>query len=162
VDVRIFNNTALNMGTAGRFLSAGSDTQMLALANNLYVAPNLQTGSYGSANVFVLDENLQGFSEIRNNLWAEPAVVGWGDGWHYCWPQWSHPDGYLTPEEWRATGKPRDEMYRRFQESDLDAEFSPQFDASGGRAARGVHTDLHGHLRPLTGAVTCGAVQAGQ
>jgi hypothetical protein len=159
VDVRILHNTVINQSPAGRFLSVKGRVVDMILANNMYVAPALATGDYGTANVYVEDDDLGGFALIRGNLWTEPATAGWGDGWHYCWPSWAHPDGYLDAQEWAATGKPQDEAYRRFAAEDLDEDLRPQFDAGGAPAVPGVHADLHGTSRPLTGTVTAGAVQ---
>ena len=157
VDVRFVHNTAINTTPHGRFLKLGPDTEEIVVANNLYWAPALATGD-GSANTFILDGDLDGVT-FHGNLWAEPATVGWGDGWHYLWPSWSHAGGYRDADQWRALPQVRDEHHRRFGANDLDDRYRPTFDAVLSPPVRGVHVDFHGARRPVTGMVTVGAVR---
>lgn len=158
-DVRVLHNTGVNEGPSGRFLHVGADTVGLRVANNLYCAPALATGSGPVANVYMLDDAL-GSAEFTGNLWQVPAVTGWGNGWHYLWPYWSNADGYRAEAEWAALAGTDDEMYRLFAAGDLDGDFTPQFDAVLAPAA-GVHDDIDGNPRSLAGLVTPGAVETG-
>jgi PKD repeat protein len=157
-DVRVLHNTIINLAPSGRGVSIGLDTAAVVVANNMYLAPHLETGSQGTANAFVADDSLDGAC-FAGNLWAEPAVVGWGNGWHYLWPYWSDPVGYRTPEEWAALPGTQGERYRAFAPADLDPEFRPLFNAELSPAQPGAHRDLWGAARPLAGLVTVGAVE---
>jgi hypothetical protein len=157
-DVRVLNNTVVNLAPSGRCVSLGPGTEGVVVANTMDVAPFRETGSQGTAGAFVLDADL-GSSVFAHNLWAEPLVVGWGGGWHYLWPWWSDPEGYRSPEEWAALPQVSGDRYRRFAATDLDEEWRPLFSAELGAAQAGVHTDLHGDPRPLAGTVSVGAVE---
>jgi hypothetical protein len=131
----------------------------LFVANNLYIAPELETGSYGSAIMFVLEENLSEFSSIENNCWPVPADFEWvGDGYHYLWPYWSNAEGFMNMSEWGELTQTGNDAYENVT---LDANYLPQGNSAAlGLSERvpGVYTDQAGAVRP-NGAWTAGAVE---
>jgi len=161
VDVAILNNTGINGGTHGRFVHLQNGAADLALINNLYVAPRLITGAERTANVYIEDEKPTAFLVIRNNAWAIPDQFQWiPDVYHYLWPYWSHPDGYLNRHQWAGLPPVSDELYERVR---LDGDYAPPVQslaATHARAAPGVFTDLYGRDRPGDGAWSAGAVEA--
>ena len=159
-DIRLFNNTAINAGDGGRFLEVGADAKGIAVANNLYVAPELETGNYQNAIIFVLDDDLSSFVAIANNVWPVPADFEWvGDGYHYVWPYWSNADGYRNIEEWEDLSQTMNDFYENVE---LDVNYRPEAggaaDDAGARIP-GVFEDLHGADRPTNGKWTVGAVE---
>lgn len=160
VDLRVFNNTGICPGTAGRFIRCGSGTQSLRIANNLYIAPELITGDNQSDIVFILDEDLGNFVGIDHNVWPIPAGCDWcEDPYHYLWPYWAHPDGCKNIAEWDAYDKTFAEVYDNIK---LDEDYRPSLGSIAvGHAVRvpGVFTDLTGAERPADGKWTAGAVE---
>ncbi|MDY7107243.1 MAG: PKD domain-containing protein [Planctomycetota bacterium] len=163
VDLRIFNNTGICPGTCGRFVRCGTDTESLHIANNLFIAPELITGDYQKAILFILDEDLSGFVQIGHNLWPIPAGCDWGeDVYHYLWPYWANLEGCKDIAEWAACGRTRAEAYENVT---LDDDYRPAVGSGAeGHAARvpGVFTDLTGAPRPADGGWTAGAVEVPQ
>jgi PKD repeat protein len=163
VDLRIFNNTGICPGTCGRFVHCGTDTESLQIANNLFVAPELITGDYQKAILFILDEDLSSFVQIGHNLWPIPAGCDWGeDVYHYLWPYWADLEGCKDVAEWAAYERTRAEAYENVT---LDDDYRPGVgSAAVGHAARmaGVFTDLTGAPRPTEGGWTAGAVEVPQ
>ena len=101
VDVTIENNTAINNGTRGHFLKVEGDVEGITLTHNLYVAPNHTTGSYGTAIVYIEDDDMDSFRQVSNNIWNVPTTLGYAQGgYFYLWNNWSDSRGYLTPQEW--------------------------------------------------------------
>lgn len=158
-DVRVLNNTALNRATGGRFINIGNDVPDVLVANNIYAAPRLETGSNQTANVYLEDDSMNG-AQFRTNLWSNPARRTWGDGWHYFCDHWSSVDGYYNITRWSALNNVHAERYRTFADGDFDPQFRPSFDAACGQACAGVLVDMYGTPRPCTGVITVGAVQA--
>ncbi|MEM7228596.1 MAG: PKD domain-containing protein, partial [Planctomycetota bacterium] len=159
-DVRILNNTGTNTSTLGRFLSVGSGSDDLVLQNNLYVSPNLRTGASQTAIVYVLANSLNGFDDIRRNVWAIPDDFLWiDDGYHYVWPNWSNASGYKSPAQWESYGVVSNEAYETVV---IDDEYAPPASSTAATHARpiaGVHTDLFGRERPGSGPWSAGAVE---
>ncbi len=158
-DIRIVNNTGINNGS-GRFLRVGADNGQLVVANNLYVAPEMETGSNSQAIMFILDDDLGSFSMIANNCWPVPQVFEWvGDGYHYLWPTWSEAEGYRNIDEWADLSLTEGDVYENIV---LDEQNAPPAACMAiGHATRipGVYTDLSGELRPDSGVWTAGAVE---
>src|SRR5262249_11716389 len=101
LDARITNNTVINNSTTGNFLRVGNGAQDLVLSANLYIAPNLQTGSSSSAVVYVCDSDLSEFKSIGGNVWDVPKTLDYAEGgYFYVWPSWADTKGYKTPAEW--------------------------------------------------------------
>jgi hypothetical protein len=158
-DIRIYNNTAINNDASGRFVSLGARMHDVVVANNMYIARRMETGLNQTANVFLLDGTMDGV-RFRNNLWSNPAVVGWGKGWHYAFDHWSDAQGYKNRNEWAACSQCSKERYRSFASDDLDNNFKPTFDADLGIAMPGVQQDFSGKARDLHGKVTVGAIES--
>ena len=148
-DVRVLSNTAINDGSTGRFCSVATGAEDLYVANNLYVSPELATGSYGSAIMFVLEPDLSEFSAIENNCWPVPDDFEWvGDGYHYLWPYWSNAGGFQNVGEWSELTETTNDVYENIT---LDENYAPEGGAAIGMSERvpGVYTDLHGVVRPV-------------
>ena len=160
VDVRVLNNTAVNDAPTGRFLHCGPDAGGVLIANNLFVCPNLVTGENRSAILFILDDDLDSFKRISDNVWPQPTQFKWvDDGYHYLCGGWSHADGYLNIVEWAALDRTSNDVYVNIV---LDDAFRPDADSpAAGRARRvpGVFTDSLGEQRPLGGGWTAGALE---
>jgi hypothetical protein len=162
-DLRVFNNTGICPGTSGRFLSAGHDVGGITIANNLFAAPNLITGDYQKAILFILESDLANYPFIGRNVWPIPAGSDWQTNvYHYLWPTWAHPDGCKDDEEWAVYEQTHDEVYHNVQ---LDGDYRPQAGSAAiGHAARvpGVYADFNGDVRPASGVWTAGAVEVPQ
>jgi hypothetical protein len=93
----------------------------------VYVAPQLETGTHGSAAVYVSADNLAWFSEIAGNVWpfAKPTAYA-QRGVNYVWPSWSDQKGYLDPDEWTAMQPVKGDRF-----IDLPLDPMPTFDGVG-------------------------------
>jgi hypothetical protein len=102
----IANNTAVNRGKRGNFLRVGGRVDGLTVANNLYVAPNLQPGSDLTAVIYVGQSDLSGITQMSGNIWPITKPLDYAAGGSfYLWPNWSDPRGYLKLDAWnRLTG----------------------------------------------------------
>lgn len=148
-NVWILHNTGINTSPShGRFLRLENDAVNLTVANNMYLAPLLNSRN-GASNVFTEDTDLNTHS-FKYNLWSNPAD---GSAHHFL-----NNVGY-TAAQWGNLSQCINEMYRTFALSDLDTTLIPQFDAEVSEATLGVHRDYHGSQRPLSGTVTVGAVE---
>lgn len=101
-NLTIEDNTILNPNPRGGMLRVENKVDGIRLLRNVYVAPQLETGTHGSAALYVAASSLAWFSEISDNVWpvARPTAYAQG-GVHYVWPTWSDQRGYLDPDEWR-------------------------------------------------------------
>jgi hypothetical protein len=161
-DVRIFNNTAICAGEVGRFLHVGTDAEQLRVANNLFIAPRIVTGDYQSAFMFVLEDDLEPFAFVRDNVWPVPSGFTWqDDAHHYVYGYWANPDGVHDQEEWSALAQTTGDVYASVE---LSADYRP---APGSAATHhadpvpGVFADYYGVDRPPA-SWTAGAVEAEQ
>lgn len=161
-NVRILNNTGINNSVMGQFITINKNPppNELVLANNFYRAPNLQTGASQTGNVLSYTSNLNGML-FRRNMWCNPAVVGWGNGWHYVWNYWSHIDGYRNTSEWNSLPQTSSDGYENVALSPTYAPPVGSVTANHARPEFGVITDMYGAVRPPTGTWTAGAVQVG-
>ena len=159
-DVRIWHNTGVNDAGLGRFLECGPDVQQVAVLNNLYVAPGLETGTHRSAVLFVLDSDLRGFTRLEGNIWPIPAAFRWVDnGVHYLWSTWSAAEGYRNPGQWDRLPQTGRDAYMSVS---LDGAYRPGFpDAWSGRVnpVAGAYADFHGAVREAGRRATAGAVE---
>jgi hypothetical protein len=158
-DVAIVNNTVINNNDTGRFISVEEGAVGVTLANNLYVAPNLTTGSGASASVYVHGDDLSSFKSIGNNVWAKAESNLWAQGGqNYVWPSWSNASGYRDAGEWNGMSQVGTDYF-----SDVSISgFTPSGDstaASAGRYFEGVFQDRYGKDRPNSGTWTAGAIQ---
>ena len=165
LDVSILNNTGINNDTQGDFLWVCGDLQsngsaQITLDNNLYVAPNLVTGSYQTAAVYVYASDLRSFREIKGNVWAAPKPLAYAQGgYFYVWSTWSNAQGYKTPAEWDAYSVVANEKYENVS---LNSSFAPaggSLTSTADHAVAGVFTDMYGKVRSSTGTWSAGAVQ---
>lgn len=73
VDLVLDHNVAVNNGTTGNFLKLEGRADQVTLTNNVYVAPYLKPGSFGTAAVSVAMADLSGFRLIGGNVWPSPS-----------------------------------------------------------------------------------------
>ena len=85
IDARIVHNTAINNGVQGNFLRVNeAGASGIVLDNNLYVAPSLDPGPYGTAVIFVVAGDLSEFTEIANNVWPSLSNINtWAHGSYF-------------------------------------------------------------------------------
>ncbi len=158
-DVTIVNNTVINNRDTGRFISVESGAVGVTLANNLYAAPNLTTGSGASASVYVADNDLSSFKFIGNNVWANAKANLWAQGGQvYVWPSWSNASGYRTGSEWNGMSAVGTDYFSDVSISGSTPS-SGSTAASAGRYFEGIFHDRHGKDRPNSGTWTAGAIQ---
>jgi hypothetical protein len=158
-DIAIVNNTVVNNQDTGRFISVEEGAVGVILTNNLYVAPNLTTGSGASASVYVHDGDLSSFKFIGNNVWANAKSSLWAQGGqNYIWPSWSNQSGYRDGGEWNGMSVVGTDYF-----SDVSISgFTPSSGstaASAGRYFEGIFQDRNGKDRPNSGTWTAGAIQ---
>ena len=94
LDLRIKNNIATTYDDKGRFLKLESTGSKIVLENNVFIAPNIKVGEYGSAPVYI-DGDLSSFSRIHNNTWPDPSVKVSG-GINYF------AGNYVAPSKWNS------------------------------------------------------------
>ena len=115
--VTITDNTGINTGTTGSFLTLYGDATpgTISLTNNLYSAPNLLSALSPDATggVYVVGANLNGFSLISDNIW--PAA----SGVNKMYPDTINavtgsifPYGYMTADQWNATAQVVDDVFQ--------------------------------------------------
>ena len=102
-DATFANNTVVNHGSTGTFLSTTGPAVGLVLENNLYVAPSLQILVGGSASVYVAGTDLSSFSYIGHNVWASGVPSKYNtSAQNYVWPYWENNSGLVSPRTWNA------------------------------------------------------------
>lgn len=157
-DVRILNNTVISDDQWGGLLNVTGSVKGITLDNNLFVDPNYQTGAYQSALVYVTGSDLSSFTQVKGNVYQVPKPLTYANGgYFYVWSNWADARGYLTPQEWDAYSQVSGEQFASIT---LDARYAPQSNAASVSSVSGVFTDFYGNIRPLSGNVTAGAVQA--
>ncbi len=155
----IVNNTVFNGNSSGRFVRVQKGAVGVTLANNLYVAPKLITGSMASGSVNVEDSGLSSFTFIGNNVWADAKATIWAqNGQNYVWPSWSNASGYRDAREWNNFGVVGNDYFSDVSMSG-NTPSSGSIAAKAGRWFEGVFQDRTGKDRPSSGAWTAGAVQ---
>jgi PKD repeat protein len=157
-NLNIINNTGVSTGEYGSFLRVQSGgASGITLVNNLYIADSMITGSYGSAAVYVEDNDLSSFSRIDHNVWPMPTIKDYAQGGiNYIWPTWSDPAGYMTPSEWNAFGVVGTDYFVDTAHTGFTPS-SSSIAATAGLRYAGVFTDVNGEARPLSGDWTVGA-----
>ena len=159
VDLFILNNTAINNGTTGNFIRMDVPVDGVKLINNLYVAPNLYTGPYGTAVVAVFGNDLSSFSRIDSNNWSSPAIDAYAEGGVNFVGRSNSSSDFKTPDEWNAYYQVGTDY---FVDVSLDGNYRPTGSSAGvnvGSVVGGVFTDLNGNYRPGN-SWSVGAVQA--
>lgn len=115
-DITITHNTGLNDATGGQFLYVSQTALpgIITLTDNLYVAPNLQTGVNMSGGVLVDSPDLSAFSLISGNVW--PAASGINrdvpGAVNYAYGSWYTDQGWLTADQWNARSQVRGDMFQ--------------------------------------------------
>jgi hypothetical protein len=155
-DAEILGNTVVNQGIKGNFLMMVNTAVGTVMADNLFVANNLDVGNWQDAPVYIGDTSLESFSYIANNVWSANATIT--GGMNYVFTSWWNPAAYLTPSNWNNLSPVSGDL---FESSHLNTNFSPVFNGDGafyGIAVPGLFDDFYGALRPTSG-LTDGAVQ---
>jgi hypothetical protein len=102
----IENNTVDSTSIYGGFLFlTDGEAQNVIMDNNLLVNPDLVIGPAQTFYVYVANNDLDSFSEIKNNAWGTPAsVMSWANGGVFFMnANQSNNVGCLTPAEWEKT-----------------------------------------------------------
>ena len=159
-DIQVLNNTGVNNGYTGQFFRTNgqSPQDSITLGDNLYAAPHLSGGGFGTAPVYVTQGDLRAFHAVFDNVWPVPATsskFGQG-GINWVWPSYTGQAGYKTPTEWAAYPQVSGD---RFVNVALDAMYRPASTAAVGAPVGAVLVDLYGKVRPLGAAWAAGAVQ---
>ncbi|MGB7158062.1 MAG: PKD domain-containing protein [Tepidisphaeraceae bacterium] len=156
-DVTIVNNTVINNNSTGRFISVEDGANGVSLANNLYIAPNLTTGSGATASVYVHASDLSSFDFISNNVWANASATLWAQGGqNYVWPSWSNQSGYKSDSEWNGMSGVGTDV---FSDVSISGSYAPTSSTTVNNAAQyfaGVFHDINGKTRSTW---TAGAVE---
>jgi PKD repeat protein len=102
-NISFINNTAINTGTQGNFIEVQGWVNGMVMDNNLWIAPKLALGSYGSAPVYVDATDLSCFTNISNNVWPDPVSVGTfaAGGINFVGTKMTSSN-YLSPAQWNA------------------------------------------------------------
>jgi hypothetical protein len=111
-DISIENNTGINSGDHGNFLLVSGPVNGITLTNNLYVAPNLVTGAYGAAPVYVNDSNLNSFKRVQDNIWPAINALTYAHGGSNFIGTTMNSGGYQTPAQWDAYSQVGDDLYQ--------------------------------------------------
>ncbi|MEM1011613.1 MAG: carbohydrate-binding protein [Planctomycetota bacterium] len=157
VDAHIVNNTIINDGTIGQFARVWAGTDDIALANNLYVAPDLYVGPNGTALLQINANNLNGFSTIENNVWADADYLAWADGLLWVGTGGGN-SGFQTKQDWLSFSRVDDDV---FANTSLDSQYRPNGVArNAGAQYEGVFVDFYGNWRDSNGQRSVGAVEA--
>ena len=156
-NVRIVNNTGINYNTYGQFVRAWAGTSGMIVSNNLYYAPNLFVGPYETAIMRIDANDLNGFSKIDNNVWADADWQDWAGGLMWVGTGTGN-SGYRDKAEWLAYSQVSDD---RFSDTTIDGSFRPasgSVAATAGDRAPGVMVDFYGKWRPNQDGRPVGAV----
>lgn len=159
VNAQFINNTAINNGRKGNFLRLNGSATGLQVVSNLYVAPKLYIGEYGTAAIYVKQNSLESFDRISNNVWPNAQIHWWAHGGVHWVSTGTTSDGYKTPAQWEAYAQVQGDHYSNVA---IDAAFKPAADSVAvverDPIVGGVYTDYYGRYR--FGTATIGAVQA--
>lgn len=110
-DVTIEGNTGLNDSTMGSFLYVTGKAEDIVVTNNLYVAPNLEAGSYKSAGLRTNSYDLSAFTLISGNIWPDAETVGRADGTNLVGSTESSST-YQTASEWESWSVVKGDMFK--------------------------------------------------
>jgi hypothetical protein len=104
-DLTVAHNTGIDSGTSGVFVRVWGRVDGLAVADNLFVAPQLHAGTASGA-VNVNAGGLSGFTAMSHDVWPVPATFDPGSEGGVCVLMdagFGHRRNYLTAAEWAAT-----------------------------------------------------------
>jgi len=166
-NLNIINNTAINEGTRGRFLSVNGQASGIYLINNLYRADNVRIGANGNSSVLVDGGNLSYFKAIANNVWPESSVSTWirrnaegNTAFSIVGNDESNIDSYLNLAEWNAQIQVVTDYQ---QDTQLSSRFAPGGSTiaatTGLRNWEGIFVDYYGNSRPAGNTWSVGAVE---
>jgi PKD repeat protein len=162
-DFTIANNTGVTTSAGGSFLyvTGGAAANSLTVQNNLWIAPKLLPGTGGSAAIFVIEKSTAMFKLVSNNVWPMPSVFNpyAAGGMIYFWTSWAPPSGYYTPAAWNALAQVYNDRFSQIPVTNGYMPGTASLATLACPTVAGVFCDLNGKLRPLSGAVTAGAVQ---
>jgi hypothetical protein len=111
-DVYIVHNTVINNAKGGKFLKVGGKVEAISVSNNLYVAPNYETGSSSTAPMQILCGDLSGFRTICDNVWPLPTITTYAEGGINYVGTGNNSSCYKTPAEWEAYAQVKHDQYK--------------------------------------------------
>jgi hypothetical protein len=111
-DIYIVHNTVINNGTNGKFLKVGGAVDGVTVTNNLYVAPNLETGAYDAAPMHIGNNDLSGFRLIANNVWPAATILDAAHGGINYVGDDGNTSGYKTPTQWENYSQVHDDAFK--------------------------------------------------
>lgn len=117
-NVSFLNNTVINTGDMGQAFYVTGQTSQITIANNLYIAPNLEPGYWGTASpLYINYSDLSGFTSISNNIWPNPATItGWGNGGvNYLAPGANTWAGFITETAWNQMAPVSNDIFSTIQ-----------------------------------------------
>jgi len=112
-NIWIEHNTVIESGTGGGLLCINDgQAQDILMDYNLFVDPNYQINS-GTALVSIDEDNMNSFSQILDNVWAQPTSINsWMNGGiFFVGSNQSSQTAWLTPAEWEASGIASGDVY---------------------------------------------------
>jgi len=115
-NLTIQNNTVDQTSEDGGFLFVqGGESKGIVVDNNVYVNPNLVVGDNQSAYIYTTNNDLNSFSQIKDNVWGSPAqIYGWNDGGvFFVGSNAAAQSGWITPSEWEASGLATGDVYEK-------------------------------------------------
>ena len=157
-NLNIVNNTILNNQSVGKAARLFAGSENVNVSNNLYVAPSLYAGPYGTSVIRVDAPNLNGFSKIENNVWADAAIDPWAGG--LMWVGTGDDNsGYLSASQWNNQWQVDHDT---FSDVWVDSSYRPGNNSAaddGGTEFDGVLVDYHGAWRKTGSGRSIGAVE---
>jgi len=166
-NLNVINNTFINNGTTGRLMTVEGPVSGITLVNNIYQAPSMAVGSYGTSAIYDMESSLKSFTTISNNVWPVPTVNKWirdntpaGTAFAIIGSDLNNLSNYYDISRWNALSQVGTDLQQDVTVG--SSSFSPNSTAllSGGERWAGVFTDYAGHPRPLTGGWSIGAIEA--
>ncbi|MGD0140427.1 MAG: hypothetical protein ABSD28_16280, partial [Tepidisphaeraceae bacterium] len=112
-NIWIEHNTVVQSGQTGGLLTINDgQAQAITMDYNLFVDPNYQINS-GTALVTVDENDMSCFSQIMDNVWAQPTFINpWvNGGMFFVGSDPSSQIAWLTPAEWEASGIASGDVY---------------------------------------------------
>ena len=130
-DLRIENNTVINYGKNGSFLSLLAGAHNVALVKNVYIAPQLAIGAAEAAGVRVFDSDLRAFSTISDNIWPVAKPVGFAhNGVHYVYEKVGDASGFIEPAAWMKMPNVSGDRFEKIAAADWASVTDAGVDAS--------------------------------
>jgi hypothetical protein len=105
--ITIVNNTAVDSGTHGNFITVWGWVNGIVMENNVFIAPHLQGGSQGSSPVYVNGANLNVFTLDSDNIW--PVVQASGGSSYIA--EVTSGNNYLTISQWNKLSNVKGDIF---------------------------------------------------